>query len=250
MDSLTFFGIIVAVVAVAGGQYLEGGDLSMLINAPALLIVLGGTLGAILLQTSLDILRRAVYMFRWIFYPPKLHLEKTMNDLLKWNHAVRKDGVLALDEVFSKTKDPFVKKGLDVLLQGKDSILLRRVLELDLMTREERDLQAANVYESMGHYSPTIGILGAVLGLIQVMQNLDDPATLGAGIAVAFIATVYGVGFANLFFLPFARKLKYWVLEHTRQQELLIEGLVSIAEGENPSLTEMKLRGFLRHVNV
>lgn len=245
MDILSIIGVILAFVAIIGGNYLEGGHLSALINGPAAIIVVGGTLGAAFIQTPLPVFKRSLVIARWIFTPPKLRLHEGIARIIDWSTTARKEGLLGLETLAELEEDPFVRKGLHLLVDGNEPEALRSILEVDLITQESRDLMAAKVYESMGGYSPTIGIIGAVMGLIHVMGNLADPSALGSGIAVAFVATIYGVALANLFLLPVASKLKAVILQQSRYREMLLEGLLSIAEGENPRAIEMKLEGFL-----
>ena len=176
MDLLTIAGIVLAIVAITGGQYLEGGQLEALINGPAMLIVIGGTVGAVLLQTPRPIFNHAFRIVIWVIRQPKLSLDKTLQEILSWSYQVRKSGLLALEDVAQSQKDKFARKGLTALVDGIDSVSLRQILEVELNGREEYELQAARVFESMGGYSPTIGILGAVIGLIQVMRNLYEPS--------------------------------------------------------------------------
>ncbi len=245
MDILSIIGVILAFVAILGGNYLEGGHAEALINGPAALIVFGGTLGAALIQTPLNVFKRALVISRWIFLPPGNRLQEGINQVIGWSTIARKEGLLGLEQIAEMEQEIFARKGLQLLVDGSEPEALRSILEVDLLTRESHDLMAAKVYESMGGYSPTIGIIGAVMGLIHVMGNLADPSMLGTGIAVAFVATIYGVALANLLLLPVANKLKSVVLQQSRYREMLLEGLLSIAEGENPRSIEMKLEGFL-----
>ncbi|HDY99077.1 MAG TPA: flagellar motor protein [Pseudomonas sabulinigri] len=245
MDILSIIGIILAFVAIMGGNYLEGGHASALLNAPAALIVIGGTLGAAFIQTPLTVFKRALVILRWIIFPPSNRLREGIGQIINWSTIARKDGLLGLEAIAELEPDAYARKGLQLLVDGSEPEALRGILEVELMTRENHDLMAAKVYESMGGYSPTIGIIGAVMGLIHVMGNLADPSMLGSGIAVAFVATIYGVALANLFLLPVAHKLKAVVLQQSRYREMMLEGLLSIAEGENPRSIEMKLEGFL-----
>jgi len=245
MDILSIIGIILAFVAIMGGNYLEGGHASALLNAPAALIVIGGTLGAAFIQTPLTVFKRALVILRWIIFPPANRLREGIGQIINWSTIARKDGLLGLEAIAELEPDVYARKGLQLLVDGSEPEALRGILEVELMTRENHDLMAAKVYESMGGYSPTIGIIGAVMGLIHVMGNLADPSMLGSGIAVAFVATIYGVALANLFLLPVAHKLKAVVLQQSRYREMMLEGLLSIAEGENPRSIEMKLEGFL-----
>ncbi len=246
MDYLSFIGVAVAFAAILGGNWLEGGHLDMLANGPAMIIVLGGTIGAVLLQTPLILFLRTMRMLGMVFVPPKRALEATIEKLVEWSKIARKDGLLGLEVAVQGEPDNFVRKGMQLLVDGNEPDEIRHTLEVELDSRERFDLQASKVLEAMGGYSPTIGIIGAVMGLIHVMQNLGDPSKLGSGIATAFVATIYGVGLANLFLLPMANKLKAYVLQESHYRELVIEGLVAISEGENPRQIETRLLGFLR----
>lgn len=246
MDYLSAIGILLSMVAILGGNWLEGGHASSLANGPALVIVFGGTFGAMLLQTPWPVFVRGLKMLKWLFIPPPLDLRASIKRVTSWSALARKDGLLGLEDHIAKEPDAFSRKGLQMLVDGNESGDIREALEVDLMAAEHFDTQAAKIFEAMGGYSPTIGILGAVMGLIHVMQNLSDPSKLGSGIATAFVATIYGVGVANLFFLPMANKLKALVTAQTQQRELIIEGLCAIAEGENPKNIEAKLEGFIQ----
>ena len=245
MDVLAILGAIIAFGAVISGNFLEGGQLTALINAPAAIIVIGGTLGAVILQSPYPRLRRAVQLLRWVVLPPRLMLQANIDRITEWSRTSRKQGLLGLENVLDAERDPFIRKGLEMVVDGSEPHTIRRALETELSLRTEFDLAAAAVYRSMGGYSPTIGIIGAVLGLIQVMGNLADPSQLGQGIATAFVATIYGVGFANLLLLPIGNKLKAIAQRQSRYREMLLEGILSIAEGENPRSIELKLQGFM-----
>ena len=245
MDILTLLGVLLAFAAVLFGQYLDGGKITMLFNGPALLIVLGGTLGATMLQSSLATFARALQMTVWMLRPPRIPLERVLEDLIEWCRVARRDGLLGLEIVVESVADPYARKALQMLIDGNDPEVIRETLQFDSYHREQRDLQAAKVFDSMGGYSPTLGILGAVIGLIEVMQHLSDPAMLGRGIAVAFVATVYGVGFANLFFLPVGAKLKTLVRVQTRYEDMIAIGVAAIADGENARMIEARLQGLL-----
>ncbi len=246
MDILSLVGLVIGIAAILFGQYLEGGHVTTLLNGPALLIVIGGTLGAVMLQSTLSVFLRAMRMLFWALVTPRLNFEEGIDKIINWSNIARKEGLLGLENVEGHEQDPFTAKGLQLLIDGSEPEIIRRILDVDITTRERFDMQAARVFESMGGYAPTIGIIGAVLGLIQVMGNLSDPSKLGAGIAVAFVATIYGVGSANLLFLPIANKLKNIVHNQSAYQDMIVEGMTSIAEGENPRNIETKLLGFLR----
>ena len=245
MDPLSIIGVILGVAAVLGGNWLEGGHIESLANGPAMVIVLGGTIGAMLLQTPVPVFMRAMRMLGSVFLPPRRSLPVVIQQIVKWSNTARKEGLLGLEAIAEREPDLFVRKGMQLLVDGNEPDEIRRALEVELDTREQSDVQAARVFESMGGYSPTIGIIGAVMGLIQVMQNLADPSRLGSGIATAFVATIYGVGLANLLLLPLANKLKALARAEALYHDLVIEGLVAIAEGENPRSIENRLQGFL-----
>lgn len=245
MDVLSLIGLFLAFLAIIGGNFLEGGHASAMLNGPAALIVLGGTLGAVLLQTPIKVFRRALEMLRWVLITPTRDMSAGIGRVVEWSMTARKEGLLGLESVADAELDPFCRKGLQLLVDGAEPEALRAVMDVEIDTLEGRDLRAAKVFEAMGGYSPTIGIIGAVMGLIHVMGNLANPSQLGGGIAVAFVATIYGVAFANLLALPVGNKLKGIVHQHTRYREMIVEGLLSIAEGENPRAIELKLQGFL-----
>ena len=247
MDILSIIGAVVAVGSILLGQMIEGGKIGSIIQGTAFLIVIGGTTGAVMLQSPLKTFLNSLKMLPWIVFPPKTDPQSSIKTILEWSDTARKNGLLALEAVVESVPDPFVRKGLQMLVDGTDPEKIRSTLEEELGALEHHDTQAAKVYESSGGYAPTVGILGAVLGLIHVMENLADPSKLGEGIATAFVATVYGVGSANLFFLPVSNKLKNIVHNRTRLREMQIDGLVAIAEGENPRIIEGRLQGYFPH---
>ena len=244
MDALTFLGIIVSFGAILIGQYIEGGHIHSLLNLPAFLIVLGGTIGASMVQTPGKVFRSALSVLTWVFIPPVTNFDAARTNITNMAKKSRQFGLIALEESIDKEPDMIIKKGIELLVVGIDKLTIRHILEQELTQMEEYALQNAKVYEAMGGYAPTIGILGAVLGLIHVMQNLSDPGTLGAGIAVAFVATIYGVGMANLLFLPIANKLKAIVSRQVLYYEMIIEGVVAIAGGESPNIIALKLKNY------
>jgi chemotaxis protein MotA len=247
MDILSIAGILVGIGAILLGIVLDGGAISSLLNVPALIIVFGGTFGATLLQFPPVIFVRSMKMLSWVLIPQKTNLSAQIDKVIYWSLLARKEGLLGLENAMPDEQDPFIKKGLQLLVDGNNSDAIRDILELDMYSKENIALQAAGLYEAMGGYAPTIGILGAVMGLIHVMQNLTNPGLLGQGIATAFVATIYGVGSANLIFLPVANKLKNHVLALTQAREMLTEGIVAIAEGENPRNIKLKLSGYLHN---
>ena len=244
MDKLAFIGFILAVVAVAGGFVLEGGTLSTLMHLPAFIIVFGGTLGAVMLQTPFQQFRLGLSMLPWAFLPRALPVQQTMNRIVEWGNSARANGFLSLESAALEESDPFLQRGLNLLVDGAEADTLQITLDAELSLTRERLLRGARIFEAMGGYSPTIGIIGAVLGLIQAMSHISDPDRLGLGIATAFVATIYGVGFANLVFIPLGNKLKNLVQQQSLYHELIIEGLVSIAQGQNPRTIERKLAAY------
>ena len=244
MDKLAFIGFILAVVAVAGGFVLGGGTLSTLMHLPASIIVFGGTLGAVMLQTPFQQFRLGLSMLPWAFLPRALPVQQTMNRIVEWGNSARANGFLSLESAALEESDPFLHRGLNLLVDGAEADTLQITLDAELSLTRERLLRGARIFEAMGGYSPTIGIIGAVLGLIQAMSHISDPDRLGLGIATAFVATIYGVGFANLVFIPLGNKLKNLVQQQSLYHELIIEGLVSIAQGQNPRTIERKLAAY------
>lgn len=245
MDKISLAGLAIGLVAIIGGQVLEGGHIGSLLQPTALLIVCGGTLGAVLLQSPFHIFKRGVQMAKWVWVPPVIEQKRLVDQILSWSQLSRREGLLALENYIPGLKDEFTKKGLQLLVDGADPERIRELLEVEINTFEEEWRQSAKIWESAGGYSPTIGILGAVMGLIHVMENLSDPTKLGAGIAVAFVATIYGVGLANLVYLPIAGKLKYYIARMVSSKEMLIDGLVGIAVGDNPRIIEGRIKGYL-----
>jgi chemotaxis protein MotA len=245
VDYSSLIGITVALAGIIGGQLLEGGYVGSLLQSAAFLIVLGGTAGAVMVQSPARVFARGVRMVKWVVLPPDFDPRRMIADIFRWSLSARKEGLLSLEEQAEIAADPFARKGLQLLVDGANPEKLREAMEVEIISFEEYHRQAARIWEAAGGYAPTIGILGAVLGLIHVMENLSDPARLGSGIAVAFVATIYGVGLANLVFLPVANKLKVLIARQVLVREMLVDGLVSIAEGENPRMIENRLLGYV-----
>lgn len=244
MDKISIVGLALGIAAILVGQVLEGGHISSLIQPTAFLIVIGGTLGAVMLQSPLSIFMTGVRMSKWVFLPPDADPGTLIEQVARWSHVARKEGLLALEAQIPLVPDPFMRKGLQHLVDGVEPERLHEVLEVEIGAYEEKMKQAAKIWEAAGGYSPTIGILGAVMGLIHVMENLSDPSKLGAGIAVAFVATIYGVGAANLIFLPVAKKLLANIARLVTLREMFVDGLVGIANGDNPRIIESRLQGY------
>jgi chemotaxis protein MotA len=245
MDWGSLIGVVVALVGILCGQVLEGGRIASLLQPPAFLIVVFGTVGAVLLQSGLGNFVRAMKMAKWAFLPANDSYATLNNDFIIWSTTARREGLLSLERFLDRVADPFVNKGLRLIIDGADAPKLRELLDIDINTYETQQRLAVKVWESAGGYAPTVGILGAVLGLIHVMENLTDPSKLGNGIAVAFVATVYGVGLANLLFLPIGHKLKMIVNQEIVKRERVVDALAGIAAGDNPRLIQERTAAYL-----
>ena len=245
MDFLSILGLALALCAVLVGAILKGAGVMALVSAAAFMIVVVGTIAAILVQTPLPVMRRALGIFSWVMHPPVRDGNLLIARIVEWCNIARKQGLLGLEPMIDREHDPFVRKALQLLVDGSEPDAISNVMNVELHVREHADITAAKVFEGMGVYSPTLGIIGAVLGLMAVMQNLADPTKLGHGIAAAFTATVYGIGLANLFFLPVSAKLKVIIQRQSQMREMVIDGMLSIAQGENPRAIESKLQGYL-----
>ncbi len=245
MDKLSLLGLLFAFAGIMGGSLLEGSSMVLLLQGAALLIVLGGTLGAVMLQYPARTFILGLRMMRWAFFTPKIQSQKMVYQLSAWSNIARRDSVLKLEDQIDDISDPFVRKGLQLLVDNQPAEKIQDVLQVEIDTYEQCHFQAARIWESAAGYSPTIGIMGSVLGLVQVMQHLRDPSTLGIGIAVAFISTLYGVGLANLVFLPISGKLKLIILQQVKLREMVVDGLMMIASAENSRHIENKLQGYI-----
>lgn len=244
IDFTSVASVPVGIGLILLGQAVEGGTVGSILQATAALIVFGGTLGAVLLSFSWVDARRALTALRTIFVWDGEPAGRTIDAIVEYATRARKAGIMSLEDDLPGITDPFLCKALGLAVDGTNPDRLRDMMETENQTREEYDELPAKLYEAAGGYAPTIGILGAVLGLIQVMQHLTDPGKLGSGIAVAFVSTLYGVGSANLVFLPIANKLKMKARHEARRRELILEGILAIQEGLNPQIVREKLRGF------
>jgi chemotaxis protein MotA len=245
MDILTLVGFVMALFAVLVGAILKGAGIKALGSSAAFVIVVVGTFASIFVQTPMNVFKHAIRILPWIIRPPANRRAELIKSMVEWSNIARKQGLLGLEPLLEKQTDEFLRKGLQLVVDGSEPDVIRGILEVEMHVREQADTRAAKVFEGMGVYAPTLGIIGAVLGLMAVMQNLNDPTKLGTGIAAAFTATVYGIGFANLFFLPIASKLKVAIGSVAETREMIIEGMLSIAQGENPRNIESKLQGYL-----
>ena len=250
MDIATIIGIILGFGAVIGGQVLEGGHVSALIQPTAALIVAGGTCGATFVSFPLSGILQALKDTRKALFPSKVNHEAVIKDMIGYAAKARKNGLISLEQETHSIKDNFTKKGVSMVVDGIDPQKFREAMEIELNAFEEHSKISAEVFESAGGFAPTIGIIGAVLGLIHVMENLSDASKLGGGIAVAFVATIYGRMIANLVCIPLSTKLKHRIKEEMLLKEMIIEGLIAIQNGENPHFIEQRLRSYLHEGNT
>lgn len=246
MDWSSLGGIALALVGIFVGQSIEGGHVSSLLQPAAFVIVLSGTFGAVLLQNNLKEVIASIVMLREVFITPPDDRKELAKRISIWSHFARKEGIMMLEPYMQKEKEPFIKKGLLLMVDGTPPEKIREVMAIDLYFYEMQQRNRAKVWSAAGGYAPTVGILGAVLGLIHVMENLSDPGKLGSGIAVAFVATIYGVGLANLVFLPVANKMRINLQKELTRREMLLNAWVSIANGDHPKIVDERVAAYLR----
>jgi chemotaxis protein MotA len=245
VDLATILGLLVAFAGILVGQAIEGGSVLQILQPTAALIVFGGTLGATMIGFPIGVLKQAASDLLHVFRDENIEPSNLIDDVIKLASKARREGIISLEKDAESVNDEFFKKSLIMAIDGSEPKELRQTMEVELQYMEERGEHSAKVFEAAGGYAPTIGILGAVLGLIQVMQHLDNIDEVGKGIAVAFVATIYGVGSANVFFLPAAGKLKFKHRKKMILKEMMLEGTLGILEGQNPRLIEGKLTSFL-----
>ena len=245
MDIASIGGIALAIIGILAGMMIEGGSVSQITQPTAALIVIGGTAGAVLLQFPLKTSLTALKQVMKIFFSNGADGEGTLQQLVRFANKARKSGIVSLDQDLPSVEDPFLKQALMLAIDGTEPSEVRKIMQMELDNKTEMEEKIPQVFEAAGGYSPTVGIIGAVLGLIQVMQHLDNIDEVGRGIAVAFVATIYGVALANLICLPVAGKLKIRHREEQMIKEMMLEGVISILEGMNPRMIETKLRTFL-----
>lgn len=245
MDLATIIGLVMAFGAVFGGAAIEGVHISALIQPTAALIVLGGTFGATFVSFPLPAIINALKGIKTAFLPAKVDHEQVVKDIINYATKARRNGLISLEQEAQSARDPFIKKGISLVVDGIDPQKLRETLEADIMAYEDHTKHTVEFYEAAGGFSPTIGIIGAVLGLIHVMANLSDTSKLGGGIAVAFVATIYGLIVANVICLPIGTKIKIRMKEEVLRRVMILEGLIAIQNGENPHFIEQKLMAFV-----
>lgn len=245
MDFGPLIGIGVALAMILLGNVIEGGHLSSLLGGPAAMIVIGGTVGAVIVQFPFPTLANSLRLAGALFKKPAVEPAKIVDEIVEYANKARRDGILALEKLAPNASDPFLSRGLLMAIDGTDSNGIREAMELVIGQEEEHSEDAAKVYEALGGYSPTVGIIGAVLGLIHVMANLSDINAVGSGIAAAFVATIYGVGFANIICLPLGGRIKFRARDQAKMKEMMLMGVLAIQEGTNPKLIREKLAGYL-----
>jgi chemotaxis protein MotA len=245
LDKSTIGGIVLALSGIGIGLVLDGGKLAQVLQPTAALIVFGGTLGAVMVQFPLKVVLRAFMQLKHVFLNTEAEPDSLVKNLLRYAYKARREGLLSLDAELAKVQDPFLRDSLMLAIDGVNATDLRKMMELQLEYEGEKELRIPKVFDAAGGFAPTIGILGAVLGLIQVMQHLQDINEVGKGIAVAFVATIYGVASANLLFLPWAGKLRIRLRERQVIQEMTLEAVLSIVEGVNPRALQLQLNSFL-----
>jgi chemotaxis protein MotA len=249
MDKSSFAGILIALGGILVGLMLEGGRIAQVVQPTAALIVFGGTLGAVMLQFPLRVVIAAFRRLVTVFFDHSKDPQVLIAEIVGYAHKARKEGIISLDTELEHVQNAFLKKTLMLAVDGTEPQEIRKMMELELDNQAEHEDNIPKVFESAGGFSPTVGIIGAVLGLIQVMQHLDDISEVGRGIAVAFVATIYGVGAANLFFLPVSGKIKMRMRQDQTRREMMLEGVISILEGMNPRMLESKLLAFFSEAN-
>ena len=245
MDKSSIGGIVLALGGILAGLLLEGGNLRQILQPTAAIIVFGGTLGAVMVQFPLPVVLEAGRRLGMVFVTSRRNPQAMIHRLVTYAQKARREGIVSLDSELQNIEDPFLKRSLMLAVDGTEPQELRKIIELELDNQAEYEEQVPQVFESAGGFAPTIGIIGAVLGLIQVMQHLDKINEVGKGIAVAFVATIYGVASANLLYLPVAGKMKLRIREEQIAREMTLEGVASILEGMNPRMLETKLLGYL-----
>lgn len=246
MDIATLAGVVVAAIGILGGYTIEGGNILGLFNVPGLMIVIVGTFGALLIAFPLElVVGMPKFAMNAVFNKVTIHAEHMSKQLVEMADKARREGLLSLEEETQKVDDAFARKGLMLMIDGTDPDALRQIMEIEIDALSARHRENAKVFEAAGGFSPTLGVLGAVMGLITVLSNLAEPEELGHGIATAFVATFYGVGFANILMLPIAEKLKIRSAEERMVREMILEGILSIQSGDNPRIVKEKLESFL-----
>lgn len=245
MDLASIVGISLAIGGILFGQHLEGGHAGSLMQGAAAFIVICGTFGAVALQTRPAKLREGFLMARLVFFNNRIRRETIITEIANLADFARRNSTLKLEGQIELQAHPFLKRGLRLVVDNMPADKIREILAVEIENYEASKLDAIRIWESAGGYAPTIGILGAVIGLIHVMENLSDPSLLGSGIAVAFVATLYGVALANLVFIPIASKLKYILQEDLMTMEMMLGGLLSISRGDHRAIVQERMNSYI-----
>lgn len=245
MDKATVGGVILAMAGILGGMMIEGGKIAQIIQPTAAMIVLGGTVGGVMISYPLPVVLSSFKRLAQVVFEGGSDLEGLIQEMLGYAQKARKQGIVSLDAELGSIHNAFLKKSLMLAIDGTEPQEIRKIMELDMDNQSEQEEKAPQVFEAAGGFAPTMGIVGAVLGLIQVMQHLSNVSEVGRGIAVAFVATIYGLVCANLIFLPSAGKLKHRNRQEELTREMILEGVIAILEGLNPRMVETKLRGYV-----
>lgn len=246
MDLSALLGISIGLLAIIGTLFFESNSIAVIIQPSAALIVFGGTFGAALVNFPFDVIKEAFKEAANPFYSNRENTVLIINQIIELANIARQEGTLIIEGLISTIEDSFLQKSLRLSLDTNNGDVLKDILISEIELEEEKELVSPHVFEVLGGYSPTFGIIGAVIGLIHVMSNIANPAQLGYGISTAFVATLYGVGAANLVFLPIAGKLKMQLREKIILKKLIVEGVLSIHKCENPLITKEKLFAYLR----
>lgn len=245
MDVLSILGLVIISIAVLGGWLVAGGTIEMLFNGPTILIMFGGILGAAMVQSQISVFVYSLKMMLWVIFPPQLGVQENIQKIIKWSNIARKEGLLGLENIAESENDIFARKGLQLLVDGNEPEAIKRVMQVEIKSKQQYNLEAAGIVESMGRYSFVVGVVAAVIGLLQITIEISNPQVLASGIESALVSLAYGFGLAQFIFIPFAKKLHYLVTAQSQMQTMMLEGVLSIAEGENPRNIETKLQGFV-----
>ncbi len=246
MDWGSLLGIVLAIGGILLGQHIEGGNIISLLQPAAFVIVCCGTMGAVMLQTKPATFLHGISLLRSVVFTPEDERTEIARKIKLWGGIARNDGTLLLENHLDRETDPYLKKCLRMVVDGIPPAKIREIFAIDIELFEIRERNAIKIWDAAGGYAPTVGILGAVLGLIHVMENLTDPSLLGSGIAIAFVATLYGVGLANLVFLPISNKLRGILNIETVKREMILAGIIAISNHEHPQMIEERMQSYMR----
>ena len=245
MDVLSVIGLVVVGVAILVGWLVGGGSFEILFDVPAIVILFGGIFGAAMIQSQISVFVYALKMMLWVIFPPRLGAQENIKKIIKWSNIARKEGLLGLENIAESEEDLFARKGLQLLVDGNDPEVIQRVMQVEINSKQQYNQEAARIVESMGRYSFIVGVVAAVIGLTQITVEITNPQVIAGGVESALVALLYGFGLAQFVFIPFSKKLNYLVAAQSQMQSMMLEGVLSIADGENPRNIETKLQGFV-----